>query len=150
MLWLLPIKLNMQRLKKIVDEVYKKGGRKFIVENYYGFELLKKYKDVEIGAGSFIYVMNEYATLQLKNMGAKWCSVALESSIENKENVERKSAIDIREHVDYVPPLFTSAVCIRKNECKNCVGGIKRYILKKDGKSYEAISEDCQVKVFKL
>lgn len=141
---------NMQRLKKIVDEVYKKGGRKFIVENYYGFELLKKYKDVEIGAGSFIYVMNEYATLQLKNMGAKWCSVALESSIENKENVERKSAIDIREHVDYVAPLFTSAVCIRKNECKNCVGGIKRYILKKDGKSYEAISEDCQVKVFKL
>ncbi|MBQ8751036.1 MAG: U32 family peptidase [Clostridia bacterium] len=141
---------NMQRLKKIVDEVYRKGGRKFIVENYYGFELLKKYKDVEIGAGSFIYVMNEYATLQLKNMGAKWCSVALESSIENKENVERKSAIDIREHVDYVPPLFTSAVCIRKNDCKNCVGGIKRYILKKDGKNYEAISEDCQVKVFKL
>ncbi len=141
---------NMQRLKKIVDEVYLLGGRRFIVENYYGFEVLKKYKDVEIGVGSFIYVMNEYATLQLKNMGAKWCSVALESSIENKENVERKSAIDIREHVDYVAPLFTSAVCIRKNDCKNCVGGIKRYTLKKDGRKYEAISKDCQVQVFKI
>ena len=36
-----------------------------------------------------------------------------------------------------------------ENECKNCKGGMKKYILKKDGKKYLAISKDCEVQVFR-
>jgi hypothetical protein len=141
---------NVEALKKLVAECYDNGARKFMVENYYGFEVLRKYNDIEIGVGSFIYVMNEYATLELKNMGAKWCVVALESSLDNKEKVIEKSVIEVKKQVDYRVPLFTSAVCIRGNDCKNCKGGIKRYELKKDGRKYEAISKDCMVSVFRI
>ncbi len=140
---------NVKLLSELVDECYKSGARKFVVENYYGFEVLKKYNDIEIGVGSFIYVMNEYATEELKNMGAKWCVVALESSVDNANKVCDGAVIEVKEQVDYKAPLFTSAVCIRKNDCKNCKGGIKRYELKKDGRKYEAISKDCMVQVFR-
>ena len=94
--------------------------------------------------------MNEYATVQLKEFGAEWGVVAIESSLDNTNKIENSSVIEIKEQVGYRVPLFTSAVCIRKNDCKNCRGGLVRYELKKDGKRYEAISQDCQVQVFKM
>ena len=45
-------------LAEIVRNLYAHGVRKFVAENYYAFELLKPYKDVQIATGSFIYVMN--------------------------------------------------------------------------------------------
>lgn len=140
---------NVEALSKLVDKCYQLGANKFMVENYYGFEVLQKYKDVEIGVGSFIYVMNEYATLMLEEMGAKWCVLAIESSLDNAEKVCEKSVIEVKNQIDYRPPLFTSAVCIRKNDCKNCKGGVMRFELKKDGRKYEAISKDCMVQVFR-
>ncbi|MBE6462426.1 MAG: U32 family peptidase [Alphaproteobacteria bacterium] len=140
---------NTKLLEKLIDEYYNLGARNFLVENYYGFELLKKYKDIKIGSGSFVYIMNEYATMQLKEIGVEWGVVAIESSLENTLKIEKASAIEIKEQVGYRVPLFTSAVCIRKNDCKNCKGGIKRFELKKDGRIYEAISKDCQVQVFR-
>ena len=140
---------NTKLLEKLIDECYNLGARNFVVENYYGFELLKKYKDIKIGSGSFVYIMNEYATMQLKEIGVEWGVVAIESSLENTSKIEKASAIEIKEQIGYRVPLFTSAVCIRKNDCKNCKGGIKRFELKKDGRIYEAISKDCQVQVFR-
>ncbi len=140
---------NTKLLSKLIDECYNLGARNFMVENYYGFELLKKYKDVKIGCGSFIYIMNEYATMQLKEIGVEWGVVAIESSLENTSKIEKLSAIEIKEQVGYRVPLFTSAVCIRKNDCKNCKGGTKIFELKKDGRYYEAVSKDCQVQVFR-
>ncbi len=140
---------NVAKLDKIIDRCYQNGARKFIVENYYGFEVLKKYNDIEIGAGSFIYVMNEYATAELKEIGASFGVVAVESSIDNENKLIEKSCLKLVKQVDYKAPLFTSAVCIRKNDCKNCKGGIKKYKLKKDGRKYIAISKDCEVQVFR-
>lgn len=140
---------NTKLLEKLINECYNLGVRNFLVENYYGFELLKRYKDVKIGSGSFVYIMNEYATMQLKEIGVEWGVVAIESSLENTLKIEKASAIEIKEQVGYRVPLFTSAVCIRKNDCKNCKGGIKCFELKKDGRIYEAISKDCQVQVFR-
>ena len=45
-------------------------------------------------------------------------------------------------------PLFTSAVCIRENDCRICSRKEKWYDLSRDGKKYQALSKDCQIMLF--
>lgn len=63
---------NTGRLAAVVQSLYDAGARKFVAENYYAFEMLRQYEGVQIGAGSFIYVMNHYATAALRDIGAAW------------------------------------------------------------------------------
>ena len=149
-LWLvLPqICRNTKAIKNIISTAYTLGARKFIAQNYYVFEILKPYTDVEIAAGDFIYTLNSYATAQLKEMGASFATLALESSPNNMIEVVNNSSLPIIQVIQKTPPLFTSAVCIRRNDCSTCKGGIKKYILKKDGKTFIGISKDCQVQIF--
>ncbi|MCM1324704.1 MAG: U32 family peptidase [Acetobacter sp.] len=139
---------NMAKLSAVVAKLYERGAKQFIAENYYAFELLKPYKDVRIGAGSFLYVMNSYAVLALAEFGVAFATLALESSPENMRAVVAHSAIPLAQVIKAYPPLFTSAVCIRPNACKDCKRGVKRYQLKKDGKEYIAVSKDCQIQLF--
>ena len=139
---------NVKGLEKVVQALYEAGARRFVAENYYAFELLRKYKGIEIGAGSFIYVMNSYAAAALQKIGAAWGVPALESSPANTAELVRSSPLPLAQVVYARPPLFTSAVCIRANACKDCRGGTKIYRLQKDGRVYEAVSRDCQVQVF--
>ena len=88
--------------------------------------------------------------IELSDEQKEKISYKLQFAIDNKEKVIEKSVIEVKKQVDYRVPLFTSAVCIRGNDCKNCKGGIKRYELKKDGRKYEAISKDCMVSVFRV
>ncbi len=139
---------NMEKLAAVVRGLYERGARQFIAENYYAFELLKGYKDVRLGAGSFLYVMNSYATAALQEFGAAFATLALESSPENMREVAQHSALPVAQVVKAYPPLFTSAVCIRPNACKDCKRGVKTYQLKKDGKMFTAVSKDCQIQLF--
>ena len=135
-------------LAEIVRGLYARGARRFVAENYYAFELLKPYKDVEIAAGSFIYLMNRFASKVLADIGVVWAVPALESSPENMRQLALHAALPLVQVVEAFPPLFTSAVCIRANKCQDCKGGVKRYVLHKDGRKFEAVSHDCQVQVF--
>ena len=45
-------------------------------------------------------------------------------------------------------PLFTSAVCIRDNACKDCNRKPLWIDLNKDGQKYRALSKDCQLMMF--
>lgn len=139
---------NMAKLAAVVRGLYERGARQFIAENYYAFELMRGYKDVRLGAGSFIYVMNSYATAALQEFGAVFATLALESSPENMRAVAGDSALPVAQVIKAYPPLFTSAVCIRPNACKDCRRGVKAYQLKKDGKTYTAVSKDCQIQLF--
>lgn len=139
---------NTGRLAAVVQSLYDAGARKFVAENYYAFEMLRQYEGVQIGAGSFIYVMNHYATAALRDIGAAWATLALESSAENMAETAAKALVPTVQAVFAYPPLFTSAVCIRPNACKDCSRGVKRYRLKKDGRAFTAVSRDCQVQVF--
>ena len=109
---------------------------------------MKAYKDITLASGGFLYVMNSYATAQLKEMNIKWCIPALESSPENMEEIANNSSLPIVQVTKGNPPLFTSAVCIRENACKDCNQKEKIYHLKKDGKEYTAISKNCQIQLF--
>ena len=139
---------NTGRLAAVVQRLYDAGARKFVAENYYAFEMLRQYEGVQIGAGSFIYVMNHYATAALRDIGAAWATLALESPAENMAETAAKALVPTVQAVFAYPPLFTSAVCIRPNACKDCSRGVKRYRLKKDGRAFTAVSRDCQVQVF--
>ena len=139
---------NTGRLAAVVQSLYDAGARKFVAENYYAFEMLRQYEGVQIGAGSFIYVMNHYATAALRDIGAAWATLALESPAENMAETAAKALVPTVQAVFAYPPLFTSAVCIRPNACKDCSRGGKRYRLKKDGRAFTAVSRDCQVQVF--
>ena len=139
---------NTGRLAAVVQSLYDAGARKFVAENYYAFEMLRQYEGVQIGAGSFIYVMNHYATAALRDIGAAWATLALESPAENMAETAAKALVPTVQAVFAYSPLFTSAVCIRPNACKDCSRGVKRYRLKKDGRAFTAVSRDCQVEVF--
>ena len=139
---------NTGRLAAVVQSLYDAGARKFVAENYYAFEMLRQYEGVQIGAGSFIYVMHHYATAALRDIGAAWATLALESPAENMAETAAKALVPTVQAVFAYSPLFTSAVCIRPNACKDCSRGVKRYRLKKDGRAFTAVSRDCQVQVF--
>ena len=139
---------NTKQLQSIINQAYKLGARKFVAQNYYVFDILKPYNDINITAGDFIYTLNSYATTQLKEMGASFATLALESSPNNMKDVVDNSSLPLVQVIKKTPPLFTSAVCIRRNDCSTCKGGIKKYILKKDGKTFIGISKDCQVQIF--
>ena len=139
---------NMVKLNKIIAELYDLGARLFVAENYYVFEIMRNYKDITLASGSFLYVMNSYATAQLKEMGIQWCIPALESSPENMVEIANNSSLPIVQVINGNPPLFTSAVCIRKNPCSSCNQQEKKFNLKKDGKEYLAVSKNCQIQLF--
>lgn len=139
---------NTARLKEVIVRLYQAGARQFVAENYYAFYLLADYKDVKCAAGSFIYVMNRYAAAALAEIGAAWGTLALESSAENMEQTIKRANLPLVQVVRCFPPLFTSAVCIRKNACKDCSGGIKEYLLQNNGRTYRAVSKGCEVQVF--
>ena len=139
---------NIIAIKKIIAELYARGAHQFVAENYYVFEILKSYKNIKIASGSFLYVMNSYAAAALKEIGVAWGTLALESSPENMKEVISHSPLPLVQVVKSYPPLFTSAVCLRKNDCKNCQQGVKQWNLKKDGKEYTVISKDCMIQLF--
>lgn len=137
-----------KKLKEVIRLFYESGARRFIVDNYYGFELLKEFPDVRIAAGSFLYVMNSYAAAALKDMGAKWATLALESSAENMQEVVRHAPLLMVQVVSGFPPLFTSAVCVRQNDCQHCDKQLYRFPMRQNGKEYSVVCQDCQVQVF--
>ena len=139
---------NIAKLHEVVKALYDAGARQFVAENYYAFELLKGFNDIKIGAGSFLYVMNRYAAVTLKEIGASWATIALESAPENMEQLVKTTPLPLAQITDDFPPLFTSAVCIRRNDCKHCDQKAKRWELKADGRKYTAVLKDCQLQLF--
>ena len=141
---------QMVKLKEIIGQFYEKGARHFVVENYYGFEVLKGLAKVHIATGSFLYVMNRYAAAMLAEMGAEWGTLALESSPDNMKKVVQNSPLKMVQVVKCYPALFTSAVCIRNNDCAHCKKQEKKWHLKQGGREYVAISRDCQLQLFNV
>lgn len=139
---------NTQKLKEVIERFYNAGARQFVAENYYAFDCLKGYDDITIGAGSFIYVMNRYAAEMLRQMGAKWCMPALESSELNMKELAQTSPLRLVQSVKGYPPLFTSAVCVRDNDCAQCNKKNKQWFINNNGKVYKVVSKNCEIKVY--
>lgn len=136
-----------QVFAKLIKEAVDKGYNKWEVGNYWAIEMLKPY-NVDISFDTPLYMFNSEAIQEAKSMGASKISFALEDTLENIEKLSQTSPLDTVFVVYQDVPLFTSAVCIRDNDCENCTREKKWLELNKDGKKYDALSENCQIMLF--
>jgi len=136
-------KTLMPAIEKLLDL----GYQKWEVSNYWGLQIIdaKKY---DVSFGPFLYILNTEAMLGAQKIGAKRVSFALEDTLENMKALADLSFLKTSLIVYQDVPLFTSAVCIRENDCKNCKGGEKWLELKKDGNTFEALCVPCQTMLF--
>ena len=138
---------NTAVLMPHVQKLLKLGFIKWEVANYWGLQIISPAK-YDVSLAPFIYILNTEAVLMAQKIGVKRISFALEDSQENIQNLQVLSPLPTSLVIYQDIPLFTSAVCIRKNDCQNCTGGIKWFNLKKDGHTFEALSVPCQTMLF--
>ncbi len=130
-------------VKKLMDL----GYLKWEVSNYWGLSVVdaKKY---DVSFGPFIYMFNSEALLMAKGIGATRVCFGVEDTLKNLEEFSSKAFLPTSFIIYQDVPLFTSAVCIRKNDCTHCKGGQEWLSLSKDGKHFEALSVPCQIMMF--
>jgi len=83
-----------------------------------------------------------------KDIHISRATLAVEDTLENMETLAFGSPVDIALVVYQDVPLFTSAVCIRDNACKDCNKKPLWIYMEKEGNKYEALSKDCQLMMF--
>jgi len=137
------LQVLMPAVKKLMDL----GYAKWEVSNYWGLGVVDATK-YDVSFGPFLYVLNMEAMLMAQKIGAKRVSFAMEDTIENIKALNDLSFLETNFIIYQDVPLFTSAVCIRENDCKHCEGGQKWLNLKKDGNTFEALSVPCQTMLF--
>lgn len=142
-----PVCRNTQNLKQTIQKLLDLGYLKWEVSNYWGLQVIdaKKY---DVSLGPFLYMLNTEAMLMAQDIGASRVSFAMEDVLENMKKLADLSFLPTSLIVYQDVPLFTSAVCIRQNDCKHCMGGEKWLTLKKDGNTFEALSVPCQTMLF--
>lgn len=138
---------NPQVFAKLIKEAVEEGYNKWEVGNYWAIEMLKPY-NVDISFDTPLYMFNSEAVQEAKSMRASKISFALEDTLENIEKLSIISPLETVFVVYQDVPLFTSAVCIRDNDCADCTRKKKWLELNKDGKKYDALSEECQIMLF--
>lgn len=138
---------NPLRLAPAIQKLLDTGYAKWEVSNYWGLQVISPQK-YDVSFSPLIYMLNTEAVLMARQIGAKRISFALEDTPENIQNLQNLSPLPTSLIVYQDVPLFTSAVCIRKNDCKNCTGAEKWISLKKDGHIFEALSVPCQTMLF--
>lgn len=130
-----------------IQKLFDLGYQKWEVSNYWALQEIdaKKY---DVSFGPFIYMLNTEALLMAEEIGAKRVSFAIEDTFENIKALSALSPLKTSFIIYQDVPLFTSAVCIRKNDCAHCKGGQQWLNLKKDGHNFEALSVPCQTMLF--
>ena len=136
-----------QLYAKLIAELLAQGYKKWEIGHYWGLSVLPE-KGIDISFDASIYTLNTQAIEQAKEMDASRVTLALEDDLANMQALADISQLPLSMVVYQDTPLFTSADCIRSNDCKNCPQGEKWLNLKRDGKSYQALSKDCQIMLF--
>lgn len=130
-------------VKRLLDAGYKK----WTVGNWWGLDVLPE-KGIDIAFDGSLYVMNSQAAAMASENGGKRIVLSVEDTLENMKALVAQSPLPVVMPVYGDFPMFTSAVCIRENPCGKCPRGERWMILQKEGKTYWALSRDCQTFVF--
>ncbi|HCU59207.1 MAG TPA: hypothetical protein DIC64_04415, partial [Alphaproteobacteria bacterium] len=134
-------------LMPVIQKLMDLGFKKWEVANYWGLQIIdaKKY---DVSFAPFLYTLNTEAMMMARNINATRISFAMEDTSANIKELADKAFLPTSFIIYQDVPLFTSAVCIRKNDCAHCDGGLKWINLSKDGKYFEALSVPCQTMMF--
>lgn len=133
--------------KPLIDKLLAQGYRKWTIGNYWGREVLPE-KGIDLAFDAPLYMLNTQAVAMAAEMGATRANLAVEDTLANMHALTAKVALPMVLDVYADMPLFTSAACIRSNDCKVCPRGAKWLKLRKEGHEYEALSKDCQIMLF--
>lgn len=137
------VALWARTVKKLLDAGYKK----WTIGNWWGLDVLPE-KGTDIAFDNSLYVMNSQAAAMAGENGGTRVVLSVEDTLENMRVLANKSPLPAVMPVYGDYPLFSSTVCIRENPCGKCPRGERWMMLQKDGKTYWALSRDCQTFVF--
>lgn len=140
---------NMALMKQKIDELWAKGFRKWEISNYWGLEALPS-KGIDLSFDSRLYVMNQQAMCEAKNIGCSRVSLNVEDTLQNWQDLLKNAVLPCVLPIYQNPVLFTSAVCIRENSCKDCKREDKRLHLEAQGQVYEGISHNCLTRLWSV
>ena len=132
---------------KIISKLLDLGYKKWEIGNYWGLSVLP-IKKIDLSFDNMLYMFNTYALQMAKDMRVSRATLAVEDTLNNMENLANNSPLPVAVVVYQDVPLFTSAVCIRDNACKDCSTKPLWIKLEKDGNKYEALSKDCSLMMF--
>ena len=127
----------------VVAKLLSGGFRKWEIGNYWGLAVLPE-RGIDLSFDGSIYTLNSEALQMAKEMGAGRAALSVEDCLDNMQNLTATSPLPLVLPIYQDVPLFSSAVCVRANPCKICPRGEKHFDLKREGRSYEVISRDCQ------
>ncbi len=140
-------KNKMAAFVSLVQELVAQGYRKWEIANYWGLDVLPD-AGIDLSFDSSIYTMNTQAVAMAKDLGASRITIPLEDGLQNMHYLAQNSSLPTVMVLYQDVPLFTSAVCLRSNDCQNCPRGEKWLTLKKGQTTYQALSKDCHIMLF--
>ena len=105
-------------------------------------------KKIDLRFDNMIYMFNTQAMQMAKDMRCLRVTMPVEDTLCNIENLSLNAPLPVALVVYQDVALFTSAVCIRDNACKECNQKPLWIRLEKDGQKYEALSKDCSIMMF--
>ncbi len=132
---------------ELIKNLLAAGYKKWEVGNYWALDMLPL-QEVDLSFDTQLYMLNSEAMEEAKAIGAEKVSFAIEDTLDNIKQLTEVAPLKTTFVVYQDAPLFTSAVCIRENDCRLCSRKEKWYDLSRDGKKYQALSKDCQIMLF--
>lgn len=133
--------------RNLIDKLLAAGYVKWEVANYWALEVLPIEK-LDVSFDASLYMLNTQAIAMAREIGASGICLSLEDIKSNVISIIDKSSLPTTLIIYQDVPLFTSVGCIRNNDCKVCPRGDKWFNLQQNGKSYKALSRNCQMIVF--
>lgn len=131
----------------LIQDLIKQGFTKWEIGNYWSLSVLDS-SVVDLSFDNSLYVLNPYAVSASSDLGAKRITLSFEDTLANIKALLQSSSLPVVLPLYSDVPLFTSAVCIRDCECKNCSHQEKWFSLKREEVSYQVLSRNCQTFLF--
>ncbi len=138
---------NSEKFKSVINEFLTKGYKKWEVANYWALNVLPEF-GIDLSFDYSLYMMNTQAVEMAREMKAGRVTLSPEDTLGNLKKLSEDAVLPVCFDVYQDVPLFTSAACIRTNPCKSCPRGEKWIDLSRGGKSYQALSRNCQTMMF--
>lgn len=133
--------------ESLINKLLDMGYKKWEIANYWGLDVLPINK-IDLSFDNLIYMFNNQAVQMAKDLGASRVTMAVEDTLSNLKNLANESPLPLVLVVYQDVPLFTSAVCVRDNNCNDCSRKPEWIDFEMDGHKYSALSKDCQLMMF--